>query len=136
MKTVNAYYLYHALGPLNAMTDAEYEAALAEWDPFSPTRYQEFLARHLMPSYALWDVGSQGKVLDALQYALATGRVDLMAVLADQWYSPMPNPDDPREVFEALWQLLASGRPYHVDDVTTWQERNVREEAVIHQGPT
>jgi hypothetical protein len=133
MKTVNPYYLYHALGPLNAMTDLEYEAALADWDASSPTRYLEFLARHLKPSYDLWDAESQRNVLDALRYALATGRVDFAAALADQWYSPMPRPDDPREVFEALWQLLAPGRLYLADEVATWQERNIREEAVIRE---
>ena len=72
-------------------------------------------------------------MLDALQYGLATGRVDFAAVLADQWYSPMPCPDDPREVFEALWQVLAPGRSYRADDIATWQERNIREEAVIRE---
>jgi len=133
MKTVNAYYLHHALGPLNAMTDSEYEAAVADWDESAPARYQEFLARHLKPSYDRWDVESQRNVLDALQYGLATGRVDFAAVLADQWYSPMPCPDDPREVFEALWQVLAPGRSYRADDIATWQERNIREEAVIRE---
>ena len=131
MKAVNVYYLHHAFGPLNGMTDSEYEAALTSWDPYSPRRYHEFLARELLPSYALWDAASQANVLDALQYALATGRVDFVAVLADQRYSPMPIPDDPREVFEILWQLLAPDRSYHADDTATWQERNVREEAVI-----
>ena len=133
MRTVNVYYLYHALGPLNAMTDAEYEAALADWDPVAPDRYQAFLARHLKPSFDRWNAESQGRVLDALQYALVTGRVDLATVLADQWYSPMPSPDDPREVFEALWQLLEPGRSSRPDDVATWQERNIREEAVIRK---
>lgn len=134
MKTVNAYYLYRALGPLNAISDSESEAVVDDWDESSPTKYQEFLARYFMPSYDQWDVESQRNVLDALQYALATGRIDFAAVLADQWYSPMPCPDNPREVFEVLWQLLAPGRSYQADDIATWQEDNIPEEAVIRLG--
>ena len=36
MKTVNAYYLHHALGPLNAITDSEYEATVADWNESAP----------------------------------------------------------------------------------------------------
>ena len=133
MKTVNIFYLYQALRPLNAMNDSEYEAALDDWEPYSPHRYHDFLGKHLLPSYAAWDATSQAKVVEALQYALATGRVDFAAILADQRYSPMPSPDDPKEVFDALWELLAPGRSYDADGVTAWQEHNVREEAVIKE---
>lgn len=133
MKTVNVHYLSDALGPLNGMTDREYEAALADWEPASPHRYHEFLARHILPSYARWDDESQRNVLDALQYALATGRIDFAAVLDDQWYSPMLAPDDPREPFEAHWQVLAPERSYQTADIGTWQEHNAREEAVIYE---
>jgi hypothetical protein len=133
VKTINVYYLHQVFGPLNGMTDSEFETAQDNWDPSSPRRYHEFLARELLPSYAVWDAASQTNVLDALQYALATGRVDFAAVLADQWYSPMPTPDDPREVFEALWELFAPGHSYLADDVATWQEHNVRAEAVIRE---
>ncbi len=132
MKTVNMFYLHHAFDPLNAMSDSEYENALDSWEPGSPRRYHNFLAEHLLPSYAVWDAASQANVVDALQYALATGRADFVAILAEQWYSPIPNPDDPREVFVALWELLAPDRAYDADDVANWQERNVREEAVIY----
>jgi hypothetical protein len=129
---LNLADLYHAFDPLNAMSDATGDTAAAEFDESSPTRYQEFLARHLMLEYARWDVESQARVLDALQYGLATGRVEFAAVLAYQWYSPMPCPGDPREVCEALCDLLVPGRSYHTDDIGTWQESNIREEAIIY----
>ena len=132
MKTVNAYYLHHALGPLNAMTDSEYEAAVADWDESAP---QGIRSSSLATSSRATTAGmSSRRGMCSTRYSTAWRPAG--SISPPFWRTsgtPMPCPDDPREVFEALWQVLAPGRSYRADDIATWQERNIREEAVIRE---
>lgn len=114
---MNPFFVETLLAPFGGMSDEEILEARNHVNPNDPTSVRKLIAAVLKPAFDCYDENSQRLLRQNLSYFLTVG-IDYWERLYDMSMPPIDAPDDPRQFFIWLWEVLMPDQSYTMSDVS------------------
>jgi hypothetical protein len=122
MKTANQQFLTEILNPLTGMADDDQMvASFRNLEVNNPSEIKKVLCQTILPEFNKRPEAYQSAAKSSLSYYLTSGNADFEGV----FYSallPFRAPDNIKQFFVWVWEILWEEEDYKVLDVTSFKE--------------
>jgi hypothetical protein len=114
---MNGYLLGSLLGPFAGMSDEERDEAYKRIEPNDEDAVKRLISTTLKPNFDRQDDQSQAVLRENLSYFLTAGS-DFWRAIYEMYMPPIDPPDDPRQFFVWLWEVLFPGEDYVMGELS------------------